>query len=219
MKYLIDYTNFKLNEGTSLEGYQKTLNKILKDLKLDLYMITSFGVAFASFFPLVDRLIKNENFSFPAELVVVISLCALSIVLHENVEQIDKLKAYAKEKGVMEMVYKIVNVLKGIKNVFPKLLEFILKNTQTVAVSLINIFAYTSLCVPFMRALFDIVREQNITAESLAGYLVSASVGLVAIGVKNVISDLFDRVREKIKKKFGNKLESILIEEYNAIFS
>jgi len=216
MNYLINFENFKLYEKFSLELYQKVTQRILKDLKLNLNYVTTFGAVVTAFYPLIETLINNGtlNEKVTLDMVILLTLGAVSIVLHESKTEIDKIKTYLKEYGWDGLLDKVVDVFINLQKIFPKLIKYVLNMTDSVVIRIMDMFSYTALLVPFLHVLKDIITQHNINIDNLPNYLMSVGIGGAVLIGKNIISELLDRVKKLISK---NKNESLVLEQYKLI--
>lgn len=207
-----------LNENKDKDAeYQSIFKKFVKDLKLNMALIGTFGTGISVFAPVISKLIDNMNISTEMNIdkVVLLTICSLSIIYLEEKKcktpqeedqltsdsksMLEELRMMGLGNGIVKM---IVKSLKSIKNVF----NLIGKHTGTVISGLTDMFAYTSLMIPIMNGIFFIVGKYNLTPETLVSNLIGLLAGFGTIIAKHGINYILN----KMKGKLGSKKKDIL---------
>jgi hypothetical protein len=192
----------------SVTNYKKIEEKILRDLKLNKSIITTFGTGIGAFYPIVEKLMSNMNITsieITTDKVVLLTITAISIIYLE--EKIPKNESELKKdcKSMLEelkmmgigngLVKKIIEVFKSIKNIF----SLIAKNLGVVIVRFIDMFSYTALLIPFMNGIMYIIGKYNLTIDTMIQNFFGLSVGIGTIISKHVIIDIINKLSDKFK--------------------
>ena len=181
-------------EGIDIGKYQRATKKLISDVGIDLYGVGKFGVSVTALYPVIFNLIKNGNFNIQCtvENVVLITTCALTILVKENKEKAQKLVNYATEKGMTEKnLDKIIKQITTIKGIFAEIAKNFGKQVTTFS----NMLAYTSLLVPFSMVLDSLLTQGLIDGELLVQSLPALEVSLGNVGYKL----LFNRIMHKLE--------------------
>ena len=208
MNYLQEFSEYySINEAKSLSGWRRIFNKIKKDLNLNFYFISTFGMGIAVFYPVIDNLIQNHklNMELSKENIVMLTICAIGILINENKESINKLKEKLKEKNLLGLLDNIVDSLKSIKNILIKIF-LKLGKTLTTGGGFLDLLAYTSLLVPAMKILNQLIIENGIDFSQLNdivstmghGIGLSVAVSVGSLLAKQFLTNLFNRVKKLI---------------------
>ncbi len=211
MKYLRSQKDFKtleinlLTENLNVSKYNNLFNQIIKDLQVNFYFVATFGTVITAYYPIFDNLVKNSNFDFTISTkdIVLLSICALAILLKENQQTITKMKTIIEEKGYSELLEKFINFITNSNKIF----KAIAKNTGKVLVSFVDMFGYTALFVPFLIGTLDLIELYNIGLDtftpesSTSGILISTSIGILTISIKHYINMLVKKISRLTKKK------------------
>ena len=200
-QFLIESVNsFQLSdaqlmlEGFDVGKYQRATKKLISDIGINLYGVGTFGVSVTALYPVIANLMKTGQFNIPftVENVVLITICALTILVKENREKAQKLISFATERGMtqqdLDNVIKQVSTIKGI-------FSEIAKNFGKVITTFSDMLAYTSLLVPFSMVLNSLLTQDLIDGKLLVQSLPALAVSLGAIGFKL----LFNRIMHKLE--------------------
>lgn len=204
MKYL-EYSEQFINEGLEIGKYQNISKKIVKDLKANLYFITTFGTAVPALYPLITSVVRNsEIIPLTTTDIVFLTICVLSMIFKESQSEIDKLMIIVNEKGLQKPLEKIQYFLQN----FTKLFSAIAKSTGKVINDMVDIFAYTALLVPTIMGLVDLINTWKINFESFeqimvnpTGFAISTGIGIITITVKHLIGVLVKKIKRLTAKK------------------
>ena len=185
-------------EGLDLNKYQFATKKLMAELKLNLYNVGTFGVSITALYPVVANLMATGKFSIEPSIqnVVLLTICALTVLLKENKEKAIKLINFAFEKGVTQQdLDKVVNQLTTTKGLFSE----VAKNFGKVISTFSEMLAYTSLLVPFSMILNSLITQGTVTSELLSQSLPAITVSLGATGFKLLISRIMHKLEILIK--------------------
>ena len=205
MNHILNYNNFVnekyeyLNEGVNLEPYKKIQDNVIKDMKIQFNFIISFGTCCRAFYPVVDGLLKNNpQFQVTTEMVVYLTIAALSILFNENKEKIQIILNKLKEEKCDQYLKDVIKSIKAVKEIFASI-----AGSFGVVINFISdMFGYTALLIPFFDILSKIIHHQNITTENLIGVGVCVAAGSLTFMAKNLLIFLTNQLKEKFKS-FG----------------
>lgn len=197
--------NEGLNEGLNISKYQNISKKIIKDLKVNLYFISTFGTSVSALYPLITSIVKNtEIMPLTTTDIVFLTICALAITFKESKSEIDKLMVIVNEKGLQKPLEKIQYFLKN----FTTLFSAIAKSTGKIINGMVDMFAYTALLVPTIMGVVDLINTWKINFESFdqimvnpMGFAISTGVGIITITVKHLIGVLVKKIKRLTTKK------------------
>ncbi len=186
--------------------YQRAAKKLIKELGVNLYYVGTFGVSIAALYPVIHNLIETGKFNIPAtvENVVLMTICAITVLVHENKEKAKKLFSFAKEKGITdEDLDKVINQIKTIKGIFTEIAQ----NFGKVVTTFTDMLAYTGLLVPFTMVLNTLITQGKISPELLVQSLPALTLSLGAMGFKLLMNRIMHKLEIVIKgtDKFKNK--------------
>lgn len=211
MKHLKEQKDFNsletnlITENINITKYKKLYDNVIKELNVNFYFVATFGTVIAVFYPLFAELVKNSNLEFTVSQIdiVLLSVCALAVLFNENKQHIGKMKNIIEEKGYSELLDKFIAFITNANSIF----KVIAKNTGKVVVSIIDMFSYTALYVPFYLGLLDMIDAYNIgldtftSSVSTTGLVLSTSIGILTITMKHFISMLIKKIGRLTKSK------------------
>jgi hypothetical protein len=197
MNYIYNYDIWSLNEKLNLTSWQKLTNKIQKDLGLNLFFVSTFGIGISVFYPLVENILKKENIDISKPDIVLITLCSISILVNENKSSITKMKEIIKEKKLSEYLSKALKSIESTKNIIIKVL-LKLGETVTVDSGLIDLFAYTNILVPSISLINKLITETNISTNDFINIGIGLGISVVSLAAKEFIKNLFNRIKNYI---------------------
>jgi len=217
-----DFNTLKSNlivEKININKYNKSYNKILKELNINFYFITTFGTSIVAYFPIFEELVKNSNLNIKLSQsdIILLSICALAVLFNENKQNITKLKSLIEEKGYLELLQKFIDFITNINLLF----KMIAKNTGKSLITLIDMFSYTALYVPFLLGLFDLIELYNVGLDTFtqttttSGLLISTGIGVLTISIKHFLKMLIKKINRLSKK--NNLKETIYLDFSNLI--
>jgi hypothetical protein len=209
-KYFID--NFdKLIKESNTDDYEKIQKKVIRDLKINLEFIATFGAGIKFLFPIVEGLLFNQgNIEITKESVVLATICALGIIYLEEKKtrsQKEEEELTKDSKSMLEelklkgigngIVKKIIKAIKSINNIFSKIGKYLGK----VTLGIVDMFAYTSLLIPVMNGIMAIINKYDLNLETIVQNLMGVGLGVATIVAKNGIVEIVKRLKDKISDK------------------
>lgn len=210
-------------------NYKKFEEKIVRDLKLNASLITTFGAGIGAFYPIVEKLMKNMNISsieMTPDRVVLLTIAAISIIYLEekkskNEDELRKdCKSMLEELKMMGIgngiVKRLIEAMKSIKNVF----SIIGKHVGAVVGGFMDMFAYTGLLIPVMNGIMYVIGKYDLTIDSMINNFVGLGIGVGTIIAKHGIIDIIDKLRDKFpinKNKVASEIETPIIQKIGDI--
>jgi len=171
------------------EKDKSIIEDIVEEFKLAPKFLFTFGTGITAFYGPVQRLLEGSGISmseYEIYLLIITAIVSLSNEVNAK-EMIVKLK----EKGIYSSLEDIKDYILNTKD----LINSVTKNVLGATYSITDILAFTSLLVPTMNLLSNIIDEYGITSKTLGimlkGVILSASV----YGIKSII--------RKIKRKLS----------------
>jgi len=217
-----------INEAKGgISKYDLALSKIVKDLKLNVQLVTTFGAGIGAFYPIVESLMRNMNtgsVEINNSTVVLITITAISIIyLEEKKSDIKDEDSFRKNcKSMLEelkmmgigngIVKKLIECLKSIKNVF----SIIGKHIGAVVGGFMDMFSYTAILIPIMNAFYSIVGKYDLNFDTLSQNFLGLGIGVGTIIAKHGIADIIDRIKGRFpvdKKKIVDEIETPIIQK------
>jgi uncharacterized protein YjgD (DUF1641 family) len=194
------------NESFLFNRFDNIYKKVTKDLGINLYFSATFGTAISSFFTFFSAIVKTGEvkINLSDTDIVLLVICSLAILLKENKQNIEKLKNEISERNLSDLIEKFVNTL---QNIF-KLFKSISETMGKVVNNMVDMFAYSSLFVPFLIGLLDVINLYNLGFNDFnnimtnpKGTIISASIGVLTLTMKHVINILMKKIARKSKSK------------------
>ena len=171
------------------EKDKSIIEDIVEEFKLAPKFIFTFGTGISAFYGPVQRLLEGSGITMTDYEIYLLIITAIATLSNEvnTKEMIVKLK----EKGIYSSLEDIKDYILNTKD----LINSVTKNVLGTAYSVTDILAFTSLLVPTMNLLSNIIDEYGITSKTLGvmlkGVILSASI----YGIKSII--------RKIKRKLS----------------
>jgi hypothetical protein len=222
--FINDFNTQILTE--SKEESESILKKIISDLNLNFRLVGTFGFGIGAFLPIVNQLMKNMNLSsveLTKETIVLLTLTAISIIFleekkpkdpQEESELIKDSKSMLEElrmKGIGDgIVKKVIKCLKSTKNVF----KIIGKHLGAVVGGFMDMFAYSSMMVPIMSTLSNVVNKFDLNLDTMPQNFLMLTAGVTTIVAKHGISYLLRKLKgklnisDKVEKEIENEIET-----------
>lgn len=205
----------KILEGNFYNEYKSLKDKIVKDLKVNLYFLSTFSTSVEAFFPIVKNICDGQfqNITFSSQQIVLLTIAALAILFNENNENIKKLKLKLEKENITEDM--LNNIISNIKS-FRKLFNIIAKNFGKIISSISDMFVFTALLVPTMHIILKLINSNDLTTSDFNSLLIALTTGVITLGMKNSINILINKIKFAIQNtfKYTNKDSSIPINKH-----
>lgn len=176
MKSVNSYNNFKNNKlkqvslidndssitNNEFKRYQKEYYKILKHLNINMHYSSSYKLSMSSLFILIKNILDKDNIiniENNIENIVIITTCAVSLIVREDKDNTGKLVSYANQKGIKEQdINKIMYILLSLKRIFNDVAKNFGKKIELIT----DMLSYTELFIPFVYVLLSIIKNDLI---------------------------------------------------------
>jgi hypothetical protein len=213
-------------------SYKKVQNKIVSDLKLNTQFILTFGIGIGTFYPIVDKLMRNMNIDsieLTPDKVVLLTLAALTIIYIEEKKfksdkeeevltkdsksMLEELKMMGIGNGIVK---KLIKALQSIKGIF----SIISKHLGAVVGGFIDMFAYTGMLIPIMNGILYIVGKYDLNIDTLIQNFIGLAMGVGTIIAKHGITEIVNKLKDKFsinKKKVIDEIETPIIQKFGDI--
>jgi len=204
----------QLSEGLFFNKWYKTQRLVTKDLGINLYCVATFGTSIAALYPFFESIVKNtEMYKLSDQDIVLLSICAVSILFKESKDNINKMMTLIKEKGLTELLDKFISTLKN----FTKLFETIATTFGKTIKGMMDMIAYTTLLVPLSVAIIDVINLYKLDFNTFdkimtnpVGALVSTGIGVLTISLKQIISVIVKKINRLLKSKKTPEIPSVV---------
>ncbi len=192
-----DADYFTLMENVNYRKYQFISKKITTKLGLNLFYLKTYNVSISALYPVIAILVETGNFKISStpENIVLITICALTVLVRENKEKAQKLFTYAEENGISQSdIDKVVNQISTIKGLFTMTANNFGKIINTYA----DMLEYTNLFVPFLIVLESMISQDKITSD------------LLTLPLSTLYTELGDNKYKLLMHRIMHKLEIIM---------
>lgn len=211
----------ELNEGLFFNKWYKTQKVLTKELGINLYCAATFGTSVSALYPFFDSIVKNtESYQLSQTDIVLLSICAIAILLKESKDNINKLMTVIKEKNLSEVLNIFINTLKN----FTKLFESIAEQFGKTIKGMMDMFAYSALLVPFTIGLIDLINLYKLDFQTFSnvmttptGSLISTGIGVLTLSLKHIISYLIKKINRLLKSKKAPELSNPVVQSFESI--
>jgi hypothetical protein len=159
------------------EGVLDLVKNVGKELKIATKFITTFGTGVGALYPAVIRFLNNSSISLNKQEVMLLIITAISIIVHNP--EADKLKEIVKEKNLNK-------ALLAVK-------DFIFNLSKIVGSSVTDMLGYTSLLVPTVNIITQIIDKQKIGIDNIEDLFKGLAASASAYGIKTLIDKSKDK--------------------------
>ena len=153
------------------------VNNVGKELKIATRFITTFGTGVGALYPAVIRFLENSSISLNKQEAILLIITAISIIT--NSPEKNKLKEIVEQKGLEE-------ILKAVK-------DFIVNLSKIVGSSVTDMLGYTSLLVPTVNIITQIIDKQKIGIDNIEDLFKGLAASASAYGIKTLIDKSKDK--------------------------
>jgi hypothetical protein len=196
---------------------KRFLEKVKQDLSLNFAFASTFGTGVGFALPIIKDLIENGNLQIDAssENLILLTITCFTIMYLEikkgqlEPDQIELLRRDSKSlltelklRGIGGgIVKKVIQVFDIISQIF----NYIFKAFGLVIQGFLDIFAYTSILVPFMNGIKYIVGKYELTTDNFVGNFTSLGIGVTSLVAKHGIN----YIKSKLKKNLGKDFDAL----------
>ena len=185
---------------------KKKVNNLLGQLGYEYNFVFVLAPTVRAFYPIIENLFINGDMSIEIskESIVYLIVSSLAQLLGKPKNIIDELYEKIKELKVENFLPKVKKVFE----IFKKVVNFFSKRIKIMIENYIELFAYTSLFVPFALTFSQVIESQGLGLEQFIeafskdfkGKLLSTTFGVSVFTLKHFIEDLLESLK-KLKKK------------------
>ncbi len=191
---IANYGESDVNAKTLMESILKEENNksiiedIVDDFKLAPKFIFTFGTGIAAFYGPIQKLLEGSGIVLSDYEIYLLIITAIATLINESnaTSLIDEVK----EKGLYASMKDTIDYIKNGK----KIINSVTKNVLGTTYSLTDILGFTTLLVPTMNLLSDIINDYGITSKTLAAMLKGVVLSSSIYGVKSIVK----RIKNKI---------------------
>jgi hypothetical protein len=194
-----DYRLYETKKSNFFLGVQ---NDLKKKLSLNLYFVGTFQMGISALYPIVEALMHNERvMGITDERIVLLTLFAITQILHVFNDDFKRIKEELKDQGLMEWANKVKETVLSVSRLF----KFVAESFGKIVDAFTDMFAYVALAIPFEAVVLDLIMKHGLDTKTFP-----YEIGLIGVGVGIFsIKTLISKIWEKIK---GKRNESYLIE-------
>lgn len=180
-------------EGFNINEYQRSSKKLINDIGFDLYCVGTCSVSLSALYLIIQKLMETDKFDLSPNVqnVVLLTICAVTILIKENKDNIQKLILFANKKGMtQEDLDKVVNQIKIIKGLFAEISINFGKTISTFS----DMLSYTSLLVPFSLVLSSLITQGRIDTDIFSQSISSLKISLGSMGFKLLLNKIMHKL-------------------------
>lgn len=192
-------------ENFNIGEYQRAAKKLISEIGFNLYSVGTYGVSVAALYPVIHKLMETGKFDMSPSVqnVVLLTICAITVLIKENKDKAQNLILFANKKGMtQDDLDKVVNQIKTTKGLFAE----VALNFGKVISTFTDMLAYTSLLVPFSMVLGSLISQGRIDTEIFSQSIPALEVSMGAMGLKLLLNKIMHKLEILIKgtNKFQN---------------
>jgi hypothetical protein len=192
-------------ESFNIGEYQRATKKLMGEIGFNLYSVGTYGVSVAALYPVIQKLMETGKFDLSPSVqnVVLLTICAISVLVRENKDKVKELVSFASKKGMTpEDLDKAVNQIKTTKGIFAEIAH----NFGKVISTFTDMLAYTSLLVPFSMVLGSLISQGRIDSEQMSQTLPALELSMGSMGFKVLLNRIMHKLEVIIRgtDKFQN---------------
>ncbi len=160
----------------------------MDDFKLAPKFIFTFGTGIAAFYGPIQKLLEGSGIVLSDYEIYLLIITAIATLINESnaTSLIDEVK----EKGLYASMKDTIDYIKNGK----KIINSVTKNVLGTTYSLTDILGFTTLLVPTMNLLSDIINDYGITSKTLAAMLKGVVLSSSIYGVKSIVKIIKNKI-------------------------
>jgi hypothetical protein len=167
------------------------LERTMKDLKLQLKLVGTFGFGITGMFGMAKDLLEGRYPVLSETDITLIFLAAMVYMGVDVVSDVKKVFEMINDRGLKNYITQTVNTLSDFKNVAIKVGE----KAGFAISSLTELLGYTILLTPILDATTKLINEESLDIVTLGMYLKSALLSIGIFYVRNVFNSVIKRLR------------------------
>ncbi|MEB3214511.1 MAG: hypothetical protein VKL39_24395 [Leptolyngbyaceae bacterium] len=158
------------------EGVLDLVKSVGKELKIATKFITTFGTGVGALYPAVIRFLNNSSISLNKQEVMLLTITAISIAVHDP--EANRLKQIVKEKDLNKALTATLELIKNISKI--------------IGSSMTDMLGYTSLLVPTVNAITELIDKQHVGMHNVQDLFKGLAASASAYGIKTLIDKTKD---------------------------
>ncbi len=170
------------------EKNKSIIEDIVDDFKLAPKFIFTFGTGIGAFYGPIQKLLDGSSVTMTEYEIYLLIVTAIATLINESDSSV--LVDRIKEKGLYSSLTDVIEYIKNSK----KVINSVTNNVLGTTYSLVDILGFTSLLVPAMKLMSDIISDYGVTSNTLSvmlkGVILSASV----YGIKSIVKKIKNKI-------------------------
>ncbi len=170
------------------EKNKSIIEDIVDDFKLAPKFIFTFGTGIGAFYGPIQRLLEGSGVTMTEYEIYLLIITAIATLMNESNSGvlIDRIK----EKGLYSSLTDVIEYIKNSK----KVINSVTKNVLGTTYSLTDILGFTSLLVPTMNLMSDIINDYGVTSNTLGTMLKGVILATSVYGIKSIIKKIKNKI-------------------------
>lgn len=170
------------------EKNKSIIEDIVDDFKLAPKFIFTFGTGIGAFYGPIQRLLEGSGVTMTEYEIYLLIITAIATLMNESNSGvlIDRIK----EKGLYSSLTDVIEYIKNSK----KVINSVTKNVLGTTYSLTDILGFTSLLVPTMNLMSDIINDYGVTSNTLGTMLKGIILATSVYGIKSIIKKIKNKI-------------------------
>lgn len=191
------------------------MTRIVDKLGYEYSFVFIFGPTIKAVYPIVLSLVNNMKLpeEISKETIVYLTISLVGILLNRPKKEYQDILTKVKEGGLYDTLPKLIKSMKGIKTIF----SYISKKLGKFVGNFVEMFAYTSLLVPFAITFEDIVNKENVNineilksfSENGFNKVIVTSLGIGIFSAKEFVADMVNGLKS-FKSKGIDKVKKVI---------
>lgn len=218
-----DFINlFGLITESDETEYEKVANRVISDLRLNVDLSLTFGAGINAFYPMVSKLMTNMKIDITPDSVVLLIICAFTIIYLEErkfkdsdeervlIKDKDSMLEELKMKGIGNGIVKnVIKLFKSIEGIF----KIIGRHLNKVAKNFIDMFSYTAILIPIMHIILFFIGKYDLNINTFLDNFSALTLGVLTLVAKNAIISIIGnlRVKKDVKSKIIDEIDDTFI--------
>lgn len=191
------------------------MTRIVDKLGYEYSFVFIFAPTIKAVYPIVLSLVNNM--SLPDEVskasIIYLTIGLVGILLNRPKKEYQDILSKVKEDGLYETLPRLIKSMKGIKTIF----SYISKKLGKFVGNFVEMFAYTSLLVPFAITFEDIVNKEDVNVNDILksfsenGFnkVIVTSLGIGIFSAKEFVADIVTGLKD-FKSKGIDKVKKVI---------
>jgi len=170
------------------EKGKSIIEDIVEDLKLAPKFIFTFGTGITAFYGPLEKLLNGGGLQLDDYNIYLLIITAIAGILNET--DYSKLVEVLREKGLLPMLGTVKEFILNTE----KLLKEVVKKSLGATYGLLDILGFTSLLVPSMTIISNVILDYGVTMSSMTSLFNGLILATISYGVKSVIKKIKNKL-------------------------